>query len=69
MRKWRWQIAANALCDLDPHLVWIVGVLSIIDERLYLEDQQHKELPGKAGARLTALAGYSTQSAGRTFGS
>ena len=44
MRKWRWQIAATVLHDIEPHLAWIFGVLSSIDQDLYRRDQRHKEL-------------------------
>ena len=42
MRKWRRQLAATALHDVDPNLGWILGVLSKMDDQLYLRDQQHK---------------------------
>ncbi len=58
MRKWRWQVAATALHEVDRNLGWIIGVLGDIDHDLYERDQKHKELLRKgADAKLAEWFG------------
>lgn len=44
MRKWRWEIAAASLHDIEPNLGWTIGVLGKLDHELYERDQRHIEL-------------------------
>lgn len=44
MRELRWQLATTAVHAIKPELVFLLGTLARLDERLCLLDQKHAEM-------------------------